>query len=290
MSELADLFESNCVCCDKIVKTKTDQKSNPKFVCGKACRAKLAETQKSILLDRKYGVKVIPKYSNHYIPSIVLYFLPQYLFQNDVRCDKCYSRFYSDDIPESCNVCINNTIPVDTNCVTCNKTYSSTPYKIKQKNNMCTDCFNIKETDFICDICRCKFIDTHKTYNDLNASICKMCRVSNHIRQRYLHNYQNNETINKLLDIGDKKIKIYYKIYDETHNGYCSDHDSEDYVTETYTEEKIFPLMNEFTDISDINKLMDSDKFHFYYTLQNKSNCGLGCSQKKYEIINYEFI
>jgi NMD protein affecting ribosome stability and mRNA decay len=150
---------------------------------------------------------------------------------------------------------------------------------------MCTDCFNTVDSEFVCDICRCKFTDTHKTYNDFNSAICKMCRSSNQIKQRYLHNYQNNESINKMLDISDKKIKIYYNVIDETHYGLCSE--VETIEKNMYSEEKIFPFMNEF---NTNENLINSDKFNYYYTPLNTSNCGLGCTQKRYEIINYEII
>jgi hypothetical protein len=120
-----------------------------------------------------------------------------------------------------------------------------------------------------------------------------MCRSSNTIKQRYLHNYQNNESINKMLDISDKKIKIYYNVIDETHYGLCSE--VETIEKNMYSEEKIFPFMNEINmnefNINDnINdNLMELEKFHYYYTPLNISNCPNECTQKKFNIMKYEF-
>jgi len=279
MSDSTKLFESHCTCCEKI--------------CGKLCREKLNSIKNKLDIDIKYGIKVIPKYSDNYLPYFILRILPKYWFKNNVRCDKCYSRFYSDDIPQFCEKCINNIIPINTNCIKCNRTYSSTPNKIKLKHNLCTNCFNIYDSEFICNICRCKFIDTHSTYNDLNAAICKMCRNSNKIKHKYLHFYQkfnkNNETINKMLDISDKKIKIYYKVTNQKHSGYCLDHDENDVKTNIYTEEKIFPLMNDLINLS--NEILNNlEKFHYYYTPSEETTCAQGCYSKKYEIDNFEII
>lgn len=285
MSLDINTFDAKCIYCNTMVKTKSDQSFNPKFVCSKDCRTKLTEQQKQENINKKYGVKVIPKYSSDYIPYILLKVLPQHWFQNYVRCDKCYRRFYSDDVPQFCNKCINDTIPIDTNCSVCDKIYSATPNKIKLKHNMCTDCFSITGTDFVCDICRCIFVDTHKTYNDLDGSICMMCRSSNKIKHKYIHSYQNNDTIKKMLDINEKNIKIYYNIIDESHDGNC--YETELIEKNIFTEEKIFPFMNEFN--SEFN-LMKSEKFNYYYTPTQTANCASGCVNKIYKIIKYEIV
>ena len=257
-------FESKCNFCLKIVQTKSDQSQNIRFTCSKECDKNLRQQNQQKLNEAKYGPKVVPKYPNSYIPYIVLYFLPSYWFQNDVLCDKCHIRFYSDSIPSMCESCVES-IPIITQCVNCDKNYSETTKKIKQKNGLCTECFNNSETEFVCNICNITFTDTHNSYNDLNQSICKMCRSSNQIKKKYLHNYVNNNTINMMLDVNqNKKIRIYFSVCDESHNDKFSE---------------VFPLMNEF-DVSN-SDLLQNEKFTYYY---------IPYTQKNYTITNYEII
>jgi hypothetical protein len=160
--------------------------------------------------------------------------------------------------------------------------------KTKQKNGMCTYCFNNQDTEFICSVCNITFIDTHNSYNDLNLSICKMCRSSNNIKKKYLHNYVNNNTINLMLDINqNKKIKIDFDVYDENHDGYCSD--SGDTSTEIYIKSQVFPLMNDFNPHPDDSNtdLTLNEKFKYFYTPESENKCGMGCTKKKYTINNY---
>lgn len=278
-------FESKCNFCSKVVQTKTIQSKNIRFTCSKECDKNLRHQIQLKLNVEKYGPKVIPKYSNNYIPNIILYFLPSHWFQNNVLCDKCHKRFYSDMIPSLCDSC-NYFIPVTTQCVNCNKQYSESTKKIKQKNGLCTDCFNHTDAEFICTICRITYSDTHISYNDLNQPICKMCRNSNNIKKNYLHNYVNNNTINEMLDINPKKIiNINFEVSDEIHDGYCSDGD--DIHIETYDISREFPLMNEFDENSD---LLKNDKFIYFYTPKSEGTCYLGCGQKSYTIIKYEIV
>lgn len=267
-------FKSICTYCGTVVPTKTDQSINPKFVCSKACNTKIINKCRVEEIDKKFGPKVNHKYSDHYIPSFLLNYLPMYWFQNDVRCDKCHLRFYSDDVPDFCYDCIEKKISISAQCIKCSISYSATPYKIKEKNYMCTSCFNTSECEFTCKICKNSFIDTHNTYNHLNAAICKMCRNSNTIKHWYLHNYTNNDTINQMLDINPKfKIKIHYNLI----NNSADDNDT--CVIE-------FPLMAEFNYNDEL--LMTNDKFRYFYTPPpDTSSCDI-TDTKHYEIVSFE--
>lgn len=131
--DVQSTFNSICFYCGITVQTKTEQINNPHFICSKECRQKKSNSKDIINLDNKYGPKIIPKYSNNYILLIILSFLPKYWFQNDIRCNKCYKRFYSDDIPDYCDKCIYKKIPIDTNCISCSKKINGTPSKLKTK-------------------------------------------------------------------------------------------------------------------------------------------------------------
>lgn len=269
-------FNSICTRCGTIVPTNTDQTNNPKFVCSKTCNTKVIIKNRETEIDKKFGIKVNHKYSNYYIPAFVLYYLPIHWFQNDVRCDKCHLRFYSDTIPDYCDDCVENKIPITTTCVDCKTIYSATPYKIKIKKNLCTTCFNLSECEFTCDICKISYIDTHNTYNHLNASICKMCRNSNTIKHKYLHNYSNNDTINRMLDITPKlMIKIYY---------YVSNDLSDDENSDEHTDIIDFPLMSEFNYYVEL--LRTNEKFRYYYTPPPDTSDEY--NMKYYDIVNFE--
>jgi hypothetical protein len=289
--DVQSTFNSICSYCGITVQTKTEQINNLHFICSKECRQKKSNSKDIINLDNKYGPKIIPKYSNNYIPLIILSFLPKYWFQNDIRCNKCYKRFYSDDIPDYCDKCIYEKIPIDTNCISCSKKINGTPSKLKTKKNMCIDCFNLTDCDFICTYCNTTFVDTHNTYNDLNCSICHSCRNLDKIKYKYVHSYQNNDTINKLLDINPNlNIRILYKVMTDNHN---HDIDCSDYIdsncTDSYCEIDIkmkeFPLLNKFYN-SEL--LMNNKDFHYFYTPKSESICHSNCDNIIYEIENFE--
>jgi hypothetical protein len=64
---------------------------------------------------------------------------------------------------------------IESNCIKCNTSIYGTPIKLSRKNNMCTNCFNICETDFTCEICKIVYFDTHLSFNKINRAICKQC-------------------------------------------------------------------------------------------------------------------
>jgi len=290
-------FNSICSYCGTTVQTSSDQTNNPRFICSKECRHEQMNDLKNDNFNNRYGPKIIPKYSNRYIPSYILSFLPKYWFQNDVRCNKCYNRFYSDDIPDYCDKCIYEKIPIDTTCISCSETINGTPYKLKLKKNMCIECFNLTDCDFLCTCCNTTYVDTHKAHNDLNKSICHTCRKSNRIKYKYLHLYVNNDTINNLLDINPNyNIKIFYKVTEDKHDIYCSDYEDNDCESESnsesnpeynsYTSTLEFPLLNEFDSDSDL--LLNNKDFHYFYTPHFQSCCSSGCIIMKYKIVNFE--
>ncbi len=153
--------KSACSVCSAVVQTSTDQTNNTNFTCSKECNTKLRNKKENQKIDEKYGPKVISLYS----------------YQNNIRCDKCYNRFYSDKIPEYCDRCI-DIIPVQIKCINCTASFKQSPKKARAKNNMCTICFNNTETEFICTVCNMNYTDTHNSYNELNTAICKICRIS----------------------------------------------------------------------------------------------------------------
>ena len=152
-------FTSICNACSIIVQTSTNQITNTNFTCSKECNIQLRIKKEKQKYDDKYGPKLISSHS----------------FKNNVRCDKCHDRFYSDTVPEYCDKCIDN-IPIQLQCIKCTTTFKQSPKKARIKNNMCTDCFNNIETLFVCTMCNMNYTDTHNSYNKLNIAICKLCQ------------------------------------------------------------------------------------------------------------------
>jgi hypothetical protein len=123
-------------------------------------------------------------------------------------------------------------------------------------------------------------MDTHTTYNHLNAAICTDCRSSDRIKKKYLYKYYNNPTVNDMLNIVPGKfIKITYTVSEETHDGYCSDHTEDDVTCTRNLTELVLPLMDGITE--------NEKLFRYFYTPHNQPTCGLGCTQKTFEIIDY---
>jgi hypothetical protein len=169
------MFSSICTVCKAVISTKTDQSVNPNFRC-KSCNTKMQNNTKDVLyaqkLDEKFGPKVINGWFSNWFP---FNFIPFKTFMNDVRCDRCHNRFYAHDIPDNCPKCI-SIIPCDLICTKCNKQDRMTPASYKKRDNMCIDCYNSLDREFVCEYCKDTFVDSHNSYNKLNASICFKCR------------------------------------------------------------------------------------------------------------------
>jgi hypothetical protein len=65
---------------------------------------------------------------------------------------------------------------INSQCITCNIHISDTPIKLMRKHNMCTNCFNMSETNFNCELCNILYSDTHASFNKINRALCKQCR------------------------------------------------------------------------------------------------------------------
>ena len=66
---------------------------------------------------------------------------------------------------------------IESNCIKCDTHISGSPTKLSRKNNMCSNCYNICETDFTCEICKIIYIDTHLSFNKINRALCKQCTI-----------------------------------------------------------------------------------------------------------------
>ena len=259
-------FNAMCTQCGTVVFTKTDQSRNKRFVCGKSCNATRSSSASSNALDKKFGPKVIPKYISYdNLANISCLF--NKLVKNDVRCDTCHKRFFSDTIPDNCDDCIQNRIRVDSKCVSCNIKISGTPAKLLRKHNKCVDCFNMSEAEFVCEICNIRYTDTHNSFNALNHAYCSACRTSNKVKYILLHNYSNNENVNQILNINPNiNIKITYNIEDI-------------YSIEEDRDTVVYPFMNIF-DIT--QNLFDNNDFMYFYNPPS--------DRYSYTIIDYEII
>ena len=168
------MFSSPCSGCSTVIMTRTDQSNNINFRC-KSCVNHEKNFSNDKKIDAKYGPKVIyPQYSN--ISSMISKIIPSY-HQNDVRCDRCHKRFFSDIVPQYCTDCT-EFIKCDHNCSKCNITIDVTPRAFKKHDNMCINCFNSTIYPFKCSYCNNTFLDSHNTYNSLNESVCHDCRDS----------------------------------------------------------------------------------------------------------------
>ena len=158
------MFSSPCSSCSTVIITSTDQSKNINFRC-KSCMNRDKNLSNDKKLDAKYGPKVIyPQYS----------IIPSY-HQNDVRCDRCHKRFFSDTVPKYCTDCI-EFVNCEHNCSKCNITINVTPRTFKKHDNMCLSCFNSSIYPFKCSYCNKTFFDSHNTYNMLEDSVCHECR------------------------------------------------------------------------------------------------------------------
>lgn len=275
------MFSTTCTSCSSVLMTQTDQSLNPNFRC-KSCSNHKKNQTKEINLDIRFGPKVIYGWP---IPLISSY-LPSYICQNDVRCDKCHLRFYSNTVPAYCSSCI-DTIKSDHICTKCNITTNVTPKLFSKHDSMCIECYNSSIYPFVCSYCAKTFLDSHNSYNALNISVCHACRDTPRYKNILLLNYDNNRNplIDSILKVrSDIYVNVTYKIeYNRTGSClYCDDFENSDKFIQ-----KRFPLIQLF-DITNIDNLIENDNFHIYYSLPDSILCGSGCNSNQYTIHNIQ--
>lgn len=277
------MYSSKCVSCNAVIMTKTDQSTNSNFRC-KSCakNKKILDAQQDI--DTKYGPKVIPGWHIPFLDS----YLPDYITQNDVRCDKCFKRFYSNTVPTHCPLCFQN-IPAEHVCVKCNTHCMVTPKYYTKHDSMCITCYNSSIFPFVCSYCTKTFLDSHNTYNAFNESVCHSCRDTIEFKNKLLMNYEfnNNLIVNRVLNISDNRfIDITYKpTYKRTYSCfYCENKNDDNDFINLIT--KRFPLLNEFTNSDNI---MANTDFNRYYHLPYELLCDNGCERIVYTIDRVDF-
>jgi hypothetical protein len=106
------------------------------------------------------------------------------------------------------------------NCINCNDEFTATHKKYIHKQKCCSECFNQIELVFNCDYCNKIYTGTHKQINELNTKICYDCCQNDKIINYYIHNFNDNESIKKLLKIYDdiKYVNVTFKIINNIDN------------------------------------------------------------------------
>jgi len=239
-------------------------------------------------MDLKYGPKVIPGWNNYYLSFI----LPTSWTDNDVRCNRCYKRFFSPIIPDYCSSCIEY-YPVDMTCTKCDKIEHVTPKAFKKHDNKCVSCFNSSIYDFKCYYCIAPYLDSHNSFNMLNEHVCFKCRENVSYKKKLLLDYDKNHNalIDSILQLHDNiYINVTYKGKFD-YSGFCYYHDN--YYTERTVDDNDdnndnmithrFPLMKIF-EISDVSKLISNSDFINFYSIPDKLECENGCSRYVYNI------
>jgi hypothetical protein len=130
---------------------------------------------------------------------------------NNVRCDRCHNRFYSDSVPEFCPKCT-TLIPINITCGRCGIIENITPASFKKHDNMCIKCYNSVKRSFKCDYCSEIYVDTHNTYNTFSKSVCVKCRDTDDFKNLLLINYNqnHNESIDSILQISNFTVDVTY--------------------------------------------------------------------------------
>ena len=277
------MFSSTCIDCNATIMTKNDQSSNPNFRCKSCIKNKKNITPIHVVdIDIKYGPKVIYGWHIPFLSKYLPHYITQKFTQNSVRCDKCFKRFYSDDIPSHCYNCVQN-IQIDHVCIKCNTHFMVSPKYYSKHDSMCIDCYNPSVFSLVCIYCKNTFLDSHYTYNAFNQSVCHCCRDTNKLLMNY--NINNNIIIDQLLGISGIFVNITYQPSYE-HNitcFYCENSDNSDIQLENIT--KKLPLLNQFVNTDNI---MDNTNFCGHYHLDDKLLCANGCEIITYSIINVD--
>jgi len=263
------MFTSTCRVCCSSISTRTDQSTNPNFRC-KPCNTKISTEKQQVSFDKKFGPKIIHSWLSNTIFSSLF---PSKWSMNDIRCDKCYKRFYSQNLSDYCPKC-SYQIVTDMTCTKCNKIEKITPASFKKHDNMCISCYNSVQRLFKCTYCKNTFVDTHNTFNTFNDSVCVDCRKSSYsFKNKLLLNYakNHNQIIDTILDIHDKyTINVNYIVSyirttcdsDIETSGYYSDPYYDNFVYKTYTQQ--FPLLKMFEFTDDYLKNPDFIKYYQY--------------------------